>query len=153
VDVTVWVKNRLVATHEFLQRCVADLTDEEGGRVIAGRLTPAVWQIGHLALVDADYVQRGGGTHVLPVTYHDLFHRGGEVRGAYPPLRDVWTTFEGVHRALVEVAGKADYTGPTEGRAYATVGEMLIQACVHRGYHVGKLTTLRTLLGKPRMFG
>jgi hypothetical protein len=40
-----------------------------------------------------------------------------------------------------------------DGRNYRTAGEMLVFAIYHRGYHVGKATTLRALLKKPRLFG
>lgn len=30
-------------------------------------------------------------------------------------------------------------------------GDVLVFACFHRGYHVGKIATLRALLNKPRL--
>jgi hypothetical protein len=47
----------------------------------------------------------------------------------------------------------AQLDAPAEGRSYSTVEEMLVFAVYHRGYHVGKITTLRALLKKPRLFG
>jgi uncharacterized damage-inducible protein DinB len=34
-----------------------------------------------------------------------------------------------------------------------SVGEMLAFSAYHRGYHIGKMATLRALLGKPRLLG
>ncbi|MFN3286306.1 MAG: hypothetical protein ACK45F_08505 [bacterium] len=36
---------------------------------------------------------------------------------------------------------------------YRNVGEMLALSAYHRGYHIGKMTTVRALLGKRRLFG
>jgi hypothetical protein len=71
----------------------------------------------------------------------------------YPSLGQVWEAFDRGHSTLVEAARSADMTRPVEGPMYANVGEMLIYASVHRGYHIGKMTTLRALLNKPILFG
>ncbi len=35
---------------------------------------------------------------------------------------------------------------------FKTVGDVVSFATFHRGYHIGKICTLRALLGKPRLF-
>ncbi len=153
MDMTVMVSQQLAATYDRLKRCLDDLTDDEARRVLAGKLTPITWQIGHLAVIDSIFVQRGGGSSTLPPRYADLFKVGTGGHADYPPLSEVWTVFDGAHRALVKVAAEANYSTPVESRPYANIGEMFIFACHHRGYHLGKITTLRALLGKPRLFG
>jgi len=153
MDFASMVMRGLSFTHERLRLCTADLTDEEAGRVLAGQLTPAVWQLGHVALVDTGHARRSGGAYALPTRYEDVFKIGTGGEAAYPPLAEVWQNFDGAHQAIVKIATTVDLTTPAEGRAYSNVGEMLVQVCIHRSYHIGKLTTLRALLGKRRLFG
>ncbi len=153
MDINAMISQQLDLSHERVKRCVADLTDEEARRVLAGMLTPVIWQLGHLAVVDAGVVQRGGGSYTVPPRYVDLFKQGTGGQADYPPLEEVSATFDGAQWALLTVAREADYTKPVEARAYTNVGEMLIFVNQHRGYHIGKMTTLRALLTKPRLFG
>lgn len=44
-------------------------------------------------------------------------------------------------------------TGTGGAAAYPPLGEVLTFTPYHRGYHIGKMTTLRALLGKVRLFG
>ena len=145
---------QLGISRERLRLCVADVTDEEAGRVQAGLLAPIVWQLGHVALVDAGFAQKAGGTCAIPPRFIDLFRAGSGGTGDYPPLADVWAAFDAAHEALVGVARTVDGAVPLDGAGrYHNIGEMLIFCTYHRGYHVGKITTLRALLGKPRLFG
>jgi hypothetical protein len=144
------VTQQLDTSYVRLQRALEGVTEEEGRRVLAGRLAPIVWQIGLLAVVDASYVQRGGGSYTVQPRYPDLFKPGTGGEAEYPALNEVWAAFSGAHRALLKVADEAD-ARPLEHPSgiYTNVGEMLIYACLHRGYHVGKTATLRALLDKP----
>jgi len=152
MDYRSWVRRGLLNTHERVQLCTADMTDEEAGRVVAG-LTPAIWQVGHVVVTEAGYAQRGGIAVDVPPSYETFFKMGTGGAAKYPPLAEVRRAFEETHRALLDAAATADFAGPAEGRAYSNVGEMLVAACVHRAYHIGKLTSLRALLEKRRLFG
>lgn len=143
------VSRQLAVTYERVKRCLDGLTDGEARRLPDGRLTPVVWQVGHLAYVDSNYVQRGGGAPTAPARYADLFKPGTGGEQDYPPLDEVWAAFDGAQQGLLGVAREADYAAPLDYPAYKNVGEMLVYACFHRGYHVGKMATLRALLGKP----
>jgi len=153
MDFRSWVTRGLVNTHERVQLCTADLTDEEAGRVLAGKLTPMIWQVGHVTLTEAGYAQRGAVPVELPGSYETFFKMGTGGQAKYPPLADVRRAFDATHQALLKVASTADYATPAEGRAFSNIGEMLVGACIHRGYHIGKMTTLRALLEKKRLFG
>jgi len=142
----------LETSHARVLRCVEDLTEEEARDAPHG-LTPIIWQLGHLVVSDAGYLRRAGGAIALPPRYGDLFAMGTGGRAEYPPLAEVRGRFEPIHRALLDVARTADYGAPVEGRSYRTVGELLAFVAYHRGYHIGKMTTLRALLRKPRLFG
>ena len=145
------VTQQLDLYHARLQRSLEGITEEEARRLVAGRLAPIVWQVGHLAVVDAMYVQRGGGSYAVPQRYSDLFKPGTGGEAEYPLLREAWAAFSDAHQALRAVVAEADLARPLEhpAGAYTSVGGMLVYACYHRGYHVGKTATLRALLGKP----
>lgn len=133
-------------------RCVEDITDDEA-RAMPHGLSPILWQLGHLVASDAGYLRRAGGRVEPPAGYAGLFATGTGGAADYPPLGEVRAVFEAVQRGLLEAARTADLALPVEGRSYRTVGEVLTFTPYHRGYHIGKMTTLRALLGKIRLFG
>lgn len=145
------VTQQLDLYHARLQRALEGITEEEGRRVLAGCLAPIIWQVGHLAVVDALWIQRGGGSYAVQPRYTDLFKPGTGGEAEYPALTEVWAAFSGVHAALLKLVDEADFAKPLEhpAGAYTSVGGMFVYACYHRGYHVGKTGTLRALLGKP----
>ena len=145
------VTEQLDLYHKRLERALEGITEEEGRRVLGGCLAPIVWQVGHLAVVDALWVQRGGGSYTVLPRYSDLFKPGTGGEAEYPPLSEVWAAFSASHQALRAIADEADFAKPLEhpAGAYTSVGGMLVYACYHRGYHIGKTGTLRALLGKP----
>lgn len=145
------VTQQLDLYHARLERALEGVTEEEARRVVAGCLAPIVWQVGHLAVVDAMWVQRGGGSYAVQPRYSDLFKPGTGGEAEYPPLGEVWNVFSESHHALRKMADESDFARPLEhpAGAYTSVGGMLVYACYHRGYHVGKTGTLRALLGKP----
>ena len=144
---------QLQATHERVLRCVRDLSDEEVCRSPTGNLTPIMWQVGHLAFTDERCALRVDRPTTLPASYEALFKGGTSGQATYPPLSEVTAAFTTAQRTLEDIVKTVDFSRPVDARAYSTVGEMLVFACYHRGYHVGKMATLRALLGKPRLFG
>ena len=143
----------LTATHTRIHRCLADLIDEEARRSPMAGLAPIVWQVGHLAWADSSMARRVDGGSAAPDGYSDLFKTGTGGEAAYPPLAEVKEVLDRAQQSLEAVARSADPTTPLEARNYGNVGEMLVFASYHRGYHMGKMTTLRALLKKPRLFG
>ena len=143
----------LTATHTRLFRCLDDLTDDEARRSPAGGLSPIIWQAGHLALTDFNFARRADGRSAAPDGYGDLFKPGTGGEAAYPSLAEVKDALQRGQQALEAVARTADLSVPVDAPSYKTVGEMLIFTYYHRGYHIGKITTLRALLKKPRLFG
>ncbi|HLW58543.1 MAG TPA: DinB family protein [bacterium] len=137
--------------HARLEMALEGITGEDARRVVAKPLAPIVWQIGHLAVVDAIYVQRGGGSYTVQPSYDTLFKPGTGGEAEYPLLGEVWAAFSDAHQALRALVKEADLARPLQhpAGAYTSVGGMLLYACYHRGYHAGKIGTLRALLGKP----
>jgi len=142
----------LETTFTRAARCVDDVTEEEA-RTRPHGLSPIIWQLGHIVTADAGYLRRAGGAIELPETYRGLFGTGTGGDATYPPLAEVRGHFEALQRGLIEAARTADLSKPVEGQSYRTAGEVLAFVTYHRGYHIGKMTTLRALVEKPRLFG
>ena len=148
MDAKDYVTQMLSLSHGRLREAIDGVSDADARRVMAGKLTPVVWQVGHLALVDGNYVRRAGGESPVPARYAELFKQGSGGEQDYPPIGEVWNVFDTTHRALMDRAAGADYQAPIDAPAYKTVGAMLLYASYHRGYHIGKIMSLRGLLGK-----
>jgi hypothetical protein len=148
MDTKSYVKTMLGVSHDRLREAVNGVSEADARRVMAGTLTPIVWQVGHIALVDGNWVRRAGGDSPVPARYAEVFKQGSGGEQDYPPLAEVWDVCESAHRALVDRADGADYETPVDAPSYKTVGEMLMYAPYHRGYHIGKIMSLRALLGK-----
>ncbi len=153
MDMRSMLAQQLTVSYDRAKRCIADLSDEEARRMLAGKLTPVIWQLGHIVVVDSSFVGRAGGTYAVPPRFVDLFKQGTGGQADYPPLGDAAAAFDGVQQALLRAAREADFAKPVDGRAYTNVGEMMMYVSAHRNYHIGKMATLRALLAKPRLFG
>jgi hypothetical protein len=153
MDIVTTVRSQLQVTHERVKRCLGDLSEEEARRSPLPRLSPVVWQVGHLAFVDALFAQKAGAAYTIPKDYERLFKMGTGGQAEYPPVAHVGKTFDETHAMLLKVADSTDLAAPVESHAYTNIAGMLIFACYHRGYHVGKMTSLRALLEKPILFG
>ncbi|MDQ7849053.1 MAG: DinB family protein [Armatimonadota bacterium] len=139
-----------------LQRVHRGLTDisEEDARARPQGLAPIVWQVGHIALVDARALVRSGVPVEIPPAFEPLFTAGSGEEADYPLLASVLPVLEGVNDRLRQLALEGDLARKVEGtHSYATAGEALLFLLYHRGYHIGKIATLRALLGKGRVFG
>jgi hypothetical protein len=156
MDVRTAIQFQLQRTHERVQQCLADLSADEARRSPLLRLSPVVWQVGHVTFYDALYVDRAGvgpAVPAIPNEYEQLFKAGTGGQAEYPPIDQVWKVFDRTNAALHAIAERGDLAQPVEGQLYKDVGSMLLFACVHRNYHIGKMATLRALLDKPVLFG
>jgi len=142
----------LTATFTRINRCLEDISEEEARKLPSG-LTPLIWQAGHIAASDFSFAARADGKAKAPAGYDTLFSRGTGGEAQYPSLAEVKGTLARAQQALEAVARAADLSAPLDAPNYSNVGEMLTFVAYHRGYHVGKMTTLRALLHKPRLFG
>lgn len=140
-----------LSTDRFL-KAIEDVTPEEA----AARpqdLTPITWQVGHTAYYDNILLRRAGLTAEMPAAYEELFPIGTDGRGALPSLDEVREFFRESSRRIAALLDDPEALArPTEGTAnYSTLGEGVMYIIGHRGYHRGKIMTLRGLLGKPRL--
>jgi hypothetical protein len=87
----------------------------------------------------------------VPLLYRELFKPGTGGPADYPPLAEVSAVFSGVHQAMLKVATGTDPATPVAfpTPAFSNCAGMLLFACQHRNYHIGKIATLRALLGRP----
>ncbi len=139
----------LNATNVRLLEGLNDVTESEAQRAPVAGLSPIIWQAGHLALTDFNYARRADGTSVPPDGYAGLFNPGTGGEGKYPSLAEVRDVLSRAQQTLEGIARTADLNAPLDTPTYKTVGEMLVFVQYHRGYHIGKIMTLRALLKKP----
>ena len=139
------------STDRFLQ-AVADVTPEEAV-ARPQDLTPIVWQVGHVAYYDAVLLRRAGFEVDIPAAYEQLFPIGSDGRGDLPSLDEVREFFrQGSARVAALLDDPEALARPTQGTPnYGTLAEGVVYVMGHRGYHRGKIMTLRALLGKPRL--
>jgi hypothetical protein len=151
------IRQQLAASHQIVKQCLTDITEGEAGRPQAAILAPVVWQIGHLAVTNTNFIQRAGATSsvTLPARYPEVFKTGTGGPASYPSLGEVVKAFDDTHEALMRTVSEAKLDTPTEGPRglWKNYSEMFSFANTHRWYHIGKLNSLRALLGKPRLFG
>ncbi len=141
----------LHATNTRLLEGLKDVTEAEARRAPVAGLSPIIWQAGHLTLSDFAFARRADGISAAPGGYADLFKPGTGGEGAYPSLEEVKDALHRAQQTLEGIARTADLNAPIDTPNYKTVGEMLVFVPYHRGYHIGKIMTLRALLKKPRI--
>ncbi|NLG69025.1 MAG: DinB family protein [Firmicutes bacterium] len=130
-----------------------DMSDDEL-RARPHGLAPALWQVGQVALSDARLARRAGAAVDLPEAWSTLFSRGTSGEGDLPSRAEVIRLFREVNDRVLDLcAGDLARTVETAAGRTDTLGNRLAFHVFHRGYHYGKLMTLRALLGKPRLLG
>ena len=112
-------------------------------------LAPALWQVGHLAASDASLLRRAGKPLDLPAWVQDSYAKDTTGEGLKQSLDEVWAEFSKVQAGILDLIGTdLDKVIEHPAKIYGTVGEGLLYMLVHRGYHHGKIMTLRALMGK-----
>ena len=147
------LQHQLRLTAQRLRDSLQDLQPDE----LVARpqdLAPALWQVGHVALSDAGLARRAGESLEIPAGFEERFARGTSGEGPYPAADEVLAFFERAQEALLRLAGgELGRPAASPIGAYTTVGGGIVWNLYHRGYHHGKIMTLRSLLGKPRLLG
>lgn len=143
---------RLERTAGAVHQVVADLTDDEAQRIFPPALAPVAWHVAHMATADGGVVARLGHADPRPQGWTERFT--GDLKGGYPSVAEALEAFDRAHRLLLDAIETVPLGTRIEGsRTYATFGDALAFVAYHRGYHIGKVATLRAMLGKPRLFG
>jgi hypothetical protein len=149
------LQEQLTGSQQSIKHTLGDISDQDARRMPNPTLSPIIWQVGHLALVNSSFAKRAGVTIPVPDGYAALFKGGSGGEAAYPPLEEVVGVFDDTHQKLAAALADANLDAPDDGPRgiWTTLGGMFAFANAHRWYHVGKIATLRALLGKPRRFG
>ncbi len=151
------LQQQLGVSHQIVKHCLSDISDDDSRRMPNATLSPVIWQLGHLALTHVNFIRRANVTPTisLPENYPDLFKTGTGGKADYPPLDAVARAFDDTHEALMRVVAEVKLDTPNEGPrgVWNDLAEMFGFSNTHRWYHIGKINTLRALLGKPRLFG
>lgn len=144
------IKVQLTNSAGRLLESIDDVSDQEAVARPEG-LVPIAWHVGHLTLYDRVLLNRAGLGVPIPDGYEDRFRKGSRGEGPFPSLVELRATFLESQHLLLELSGQTDlHSQPvTDSRGYANIAEGLAWMHYHRGYHVGKIMTLRSLLGKP----
>lgn len=122
---------------------------EEDARACPHGLSPIVWQVGHMVLVDSKVLTRSGIAVDTPRSSIALFETGTGGEADYPLLSTVLPLMSDINTQLSRLVLEATLDQPIAGvRSYTSIGEALLFVAYHRGYHIGKIATLRALLGK-----
>ena len=142
------IAGMLDRTADRVAQLVKDLSEEDV-RARPHGLAPVAWQVGHIATVDGKAMTRADLASPIPEAYVPLFDTGTGREGDYPPLAVLLPLLAVCNAQLRTLALEGDLDRPIEGvRSYTSAGEALLFLTYHRGYHIGKVTTLRALLGK-----
>lgn len=128
------------------------ISDEEA-RARPEDLAPIVWQAGHIAYYEALLVAEvEGGAPNIPATYEALFKQGSKGGGEFPPLAEVVEVLKRSQSGVLRLV-EGDLAKPLAGEPlYTSLAGALLFTHYHRGYHLGKIMTLRGLLGKEPFF-
>lgn len=139
-------------THRIFLRTVGDLTEDEMQRVMAGGLSPVIWQIGHVVATDVYFARLCGSDVTLPDGFNSLFGRGTGGAKPYPSLSEIKPVYERGQSALEAIVQSIEMSRAVESKNFKTVADAVSFNCFHRGYHIGKICTLRALLGRAPLF-
>lgn len=150
------IQQQLGLSHRLLKHTLNDISEEDARRIPSPAVSPIVWQVGHVAFVNFSFaVGRDAVRTKVPETYPALFATGTGGRADYPAFATVVKVLDDSHAALLNAVAEGNLGAPAEGPfgAWKNVGEMFAFSNNHCWYHLGKITTLRALLGRPRLFG
>ncbi|HLN11657.1 MAG TPA: DinB family protein [bacterium] len=155
MDARSLLQEQLAGSQQMIKYSLGDISDQDARRMPNPMLSPIIWQVGHLANVNAAFLARAGVTAKIPDNYSALFKGGSGGQAAYPPLEEVVRVLDDTHGALMAAVAEADLEAANEGPRglWKNLGGMFAFVNAHRWYHVGKITSLRALLEKPRLFG
>jgi len=148
----------------FTTSLIENLTPEQWMHQACDGVNHVMWNVGHIALVDAAFIKEAGGsTTAIPDTYEAMFGMGTEPASsldAYPDIKELLDALNNVRSDFVshfkslsgeQLAG----TPTTEGftRMMPTVSQIPNFNVLHESTHTGQILIARKSLGLPRIMG
>ena len=167
---TTTTTNSLFATGkaalEFSRRMATQFLDsvpeDQLGYPPEGKLTNAIWIMGHLAHTDDYFLAAlGGQERRTPDTWDGLFGMNSEPQdaSAYPPLGEIRQAYDECRAAVLAwFESKSDEELLEElsddWKGFApTYAALMSSLAIHEGMHCGQLACVRKSLGLPYLFG
>ena len=142
------IKLQLEKSEIRLRKALEGLTDQEL-KARPQSLAPAFWQLGHLAASDWGVLNRAGAPPELPAFFQEQYRKDTKGENLTQSAGEVWAGFSKVQAGLLALAaGDLEKPAVHPAGIYNNVGEGIFYMLIHRGYHHGKIMTLRALLGK-----
>jgi hypothetical protein len=142
------LKIQQAASYQRVRKSTEGLSEAELKARPQG-LTSVLWQVGHLAASDSALLGRAGVNLKLPEWLRPLYAKDSTGEGLTQSMAEIWGVFDPIQAALLELCS-SDLDKPIDhpAKIYSNVGEGLLYMQIHRGYHHGKILTLKKLLGK-----
>ena len=145
-------RNKLI-----LGRILADFTEEEMKRR-AGGANPALWVLGHIAMVRLSLGRRIG-LSIETRCWESAFGKGSDPTVALPnvPKDSLLAEIEAGHDLLMDQISSLsqEQLSADSGRQYPDgandVYGMMAFLAWHEAYHLGQLGLIRSCLGKQRL--
>ncbi len=155
--------DRIQFARRYTKQFLDDLNEEDWFWTPPGFVTHVAWQVAHIASSQYGlclFRLRGRTAEdetLIPQEFWDNFKIGSiPVAGAEnnPPVATIWGVFDGMQeQVLSELADKSDQEVdiPLEKPhpAFSTVLGGIEYSPMHELIHVGQITLLRRLMGKP----
>lgn len=149
------------SNHGAVRRALDDIGDQESLERGGHKINHIRWNAAHLASAAGLMLRIMGGKEEFPENWHTLFARGAEFHedpSVYPSMdliRDkLYGTYEKMYSALEKMTVDDLETAKEIVPEWNTTpAEALLFLCRHEFYHLGQIATLRTILGKERLFG
>ena len=148
-------------TRDSTLKLVADLSDDQLALQPAPKMNHPAWILGHLLLVDGNFLTLAGGiAPTLEPNWKDIYGGGSTPvadKSKYKPKQWYLDHMAAVRNQIVErlkVLTPDDmakpHPDPARRERFPTVGHtMFIYGTWHEAYHAGQLSAWRRVLGLP----
>ena len=143
-------------TLDFVQKSVADLTEDQMVQQTPGTPNHGTWILGHLAFSCQGLASELGGQPWLPNDWESKFGYGSTPASdvsIYPgkaEMQKLLTDAASRLRQLLQAISENDLAQGIPDETFPTKGHLLMQVVVgHTAYHAGQLAVWRRAIGKP----
>lgn len=143
----------------FIEFFSQDLEGDDWYAKPPGVPNPAIWTLGHLAYVRADFVWMLTGEKLYPPEWVPLFKIGSEPledTHQYPTPDLCWellTKCKEKLEAFLETATEEDFASAPNGANpfFPTKAAVFVHLTHHEAHHTGNLALVRRMLGKEKV--
>ncbi len=152
----------LNVVHNLVTALAATLNDDQFFTAPCAGGNHTLWNIGHLAMANASFMQMAGGTtEHWKEEWRPLFEMGSEPtddRSVYPSPKEIVAAYDGIHADYVAffkgLSGEALAKGTgVDGFAEVapTIAHLPGFSTLHDSVHAGQITACRKAMGLDRV--